>query len=378
MKHEKFIQEKHNAKGELFFRIYIPYKDEKGIPQKPVSENVIAKHYESPKIALTVACIKRDSYLKDIRNNTYVSSNKFPTVEELWNKKFEYLIRSKKTQQKHTTYWNKGINKLAKKRINSITTAELQKNINEFALNHSQEQISKYISSWRDLYKVCNMLDIPVVDKTQAIVMPKSKKISEPSPVTFSNEDFFKIIDLLNNYEARKASTKYLSIMAKYVLLIGYYTGMRPAEILAISASDITDKGIKVWKSIGSTSTETIAVIPTKTPQSTRYIPIHENLKPILDELISISSNEPLIAEIDGSLLNSRKISSMIKTICKKNNIVFHLYSLRHAFATNLIQSGVAPRTAQDLMGHASFSMSMEYARSSESERIEAIKKIGK
>lgn len=107
-------------------------------------------------------------------------------------------------------------------------------------------------------------------------------------------------------------------------------------------------------------------------------LPCHEDLKQYLEELKAISNYSPLITEIDGSLIDVNDISAMVKQFCTRYKINFHVYSLRHAFATDLIQSGTGPRTVQDLLGHASFSMSMDYARSTEQDRVTAINKIKK
>ena len=210
------------------------------------------------------------------------------------------------------------------------------------------------------------------------ITVPKSKITVNPKDVTFSKEDFLKLIQVLENYTCKNEKRLYRAKMLRYILLIGYYTGMRLAEIIALNSDDMINDKIKVWKSVGSTDTEARTIVTTKTTQSIRYIPIHEDLKPYLEELKAISNHSPLITEIDGSLIDVNDISAMVKQFCTRYKINFHVYSLRHAFATDLIQSGTDPRTVQDLLGHASFSMSMDYARSSEQDRITAINKIKK
>ncbi len=374
MKHEKYIQEKRNAKGEIFFRIYIPYKDENGVPQPPISHNVKANDFSSAKEALTVACIQRDKYLKQIRESTYRKS--VPTLQDLWDKKFDYITRSVATQHKHRNYWNGGIKKYATKRIDKITIADIQKSVNDFSMNHTQKELSGFVSCWRDFFKLASMLDVPVSDKTLSIIIPKSKLVKKSFPVTFSDSDFFKLLDILITYPFQNEKSQHKAKMIRYILIIGYYTGMRPAEIVALNPEDISNDEIKINKAVGSTSTDKLAIITTKTPQSIRTVPIHEELKPYLEELLKESASSPIIVEYDGSLFSIGKASYFLYRICKANDIQFHMYSLRHAFASRLVQNGISPRTTQDLLGHATFSMSVEYARSSSEERKQAISKI--
>ncbi|MEG0563849.1 tyrosine-type recombinase/integrase, partial [Anaerorhabdus sp.] len=58
---------------------------------------------------------------------------------------------------------------------------------------------------------------------------------------------------------------------------------------------------------------------------------------------------------------------------CKSEGLEFHMYQLRHLFGTDLVTSKVDSRTIQELMGHASYAMSVSYARSDEKRKKEAL-----
>ena len=152
-----------------------------------------------------------------------------------------------------------------------------------------------------------------------------------------------------------------------------YYTGMRPAEVLALYSEDISDEFISVYKSIGSNNTEPLAVITPKTKQSIRKIPVHPNLVPYLHQLKQEQSTTPLLTELDGSLIDSNTVSYFICKLASRLGITFNMYMLRHNMATDLIADSVSPRTVQDILGHASFNMSLTYARSTEEQQAEAI-----
>ena len=49
------------------------------------------------------------------------------------------------------------------------------------------------------------------------------------------------------------------------------------------------------------------------------------------------------------------------------------MYQLRHQFSTDLLRSDVDPRTVQELMGHEHFTMSIDYARSDDAAKRDAI-----
>ena len=101
----------------------------------------------------------------------------------------------------------------------------------------------------------------------------------------------------------------------------------------------------------------------------------HIILAPIPDKRVGHvdASYNSAYGTIKGDLISTDYFSNFIRMISKKSGIEFRSYMLRHKFATDL-QKTETPRTVQDLLGHASFQMSVEYARSTEEERQEAVK----
>lgn len=370
MKKEKYIYERQTKKGSKYFQIQITFKDEYN-QSKTFYENVQISEFESRSQALKVAIAIRDKALYEIHTNRIVISS--PTVEQLHSKESSLLPCSKATQKKYDSLYNHGINKFADTPIDKITTAQLQENINEYALTHSDDYISKYIYAWSRIYLISLMLGYNVADKTKMILKPRSKKIAKQKQVTISEQDFQTFMSALKTYTTKSAVLSHRARMIYFLLIIMYYTGMRPAEVLALYSEDISDEFISVYKSIGSNNTEPLAVITPKTKQSVRKIPVHPNLVPYLHQLKQEQSTTPLLTELDGSLINSHSISDFIHTLSNQIGIKFNMYMLRHNMATELIADNTSPRTVQDILGHASFNMSVSYARSTEQEQADAI-----
>lgn len=371
MKKEKYIYERNTKKGSKYFQIQIAFKDHLG-QKKVFNQSVQFKDFGSRSLALKYAMKVRDEALFKIQSETLVLDT--PLVSDLFEKKFELMPVSIATRKTHQAYYNKGINKFASTQIGNISTSDIQKNVNEYALTHRDDSIIRYICLWRDLYKVAMMLGYNISDKTQLIITPKSKLPEKKRNVICSKEELDKVCDVLLHY-AKINKTKHFCKMVWYMLQIGYYTGMRPAEILALNAEDITGSGITVNKAVGSSVTDELTIIPTKTKQSVRIVPVHPELRPILDQLLKEQSTSPLLTTISGNLLNMHHVSDLIWKASKKAGVEFNAYMLRHGMATDLINQGESPRTVQDILGHANFSMSVEYARSSEEDREKAIDK---
>lgn len=370
MKKEKYIYERKTKKGSPYFQIQITFKDEYG-QSKTFYESVQISDYESKSQAKAVAIAIRDKALYEIQTNRIIITS--PTVGQLYQKMDELIPCSLSTKKKRNTHYNNGIKKFENIQISKLTTADIQKNVNEYAENKSDNNIHRYVILWSKLYKVALMLGYDVVDRSKMIIIPKSKKIIEKKKVTCSQDTLHEVLECLASYESPSNAVKHRAKMIWYLIIIMNYTGMRPAEVLALNAEDITNDYISVNKSVGSSKDETVSVKSPKTAQSIRHVPVHPELLPILKQLKNEQKTSPLLTNLDGSLITPLQRSNMITKVCKKTGIKFNLYMLRHNMATDLVNMNISQRTVQDILGHASFNMSLEYARSTEEDRKKAV-----
>lgn len=370
MKKEKYIYERKTKKGSPYFQIQITFKDEYG-QSKTFYESVQISDYESKSQAKAVAIAIRDKALYEIQTNRIIITS--PTVGQLYQKMDELIPCSLSTKKKRNTHYNNGIKKFENIQISKLTTADIQKNVNEYSENKSDNNIHRYVILWSKLYKVALMLGYDVVDRSKMIIIPKSKKIIEKKKVTCSQDTLHEVLECLASYETPSNTVKHRAKMIWYLIIIMNYTGMRPAEVLALNAEDITNDYISVNKSVGSSKDETVSVKSPKTAQSIRHVPVHPELLPILKQLKNEQKTSPLLTNLDGSLITPLQRSNMITNVCKKTGIKFNLYMLRHNMATDLVNMNISQRTVQDILGHASFNMSLEYARSTEEDRKKAV-----
>lgn len=77
----------------------------------------------------------------------------------------------------------------------------------------------------------------------------------------------------------------------------------------------------------------------------------------------------------DGSPLDHKNVKGLVERICKKAGLAKRLtmHSLRHSFATHLVQLGVPLRNVQELLGHSTVVMTMRYSHVSPDVKREAV-----
>ncbi len=288
-------------------------------------------------------------------------------------------------------------------KLKSLTPSILQNYINKKYINGSSKCMLKRISSVLNLslkYAVhpCKFIK---ENPMQYISMPKYEKKSEDDVKTITLQEFNNIIDRFP-----ETTDYYLPLM------IGFHTGCRIGEVLALTWEDIDfkNKTLSVNKSlIFNDKNKQWYFGPTKTFTSNRIIKIGDTLINILkkykkkqmenklkygeyykivyskEELINnkplqrlyvLYANIPsgnlkhqnvICARIDGNLLTTNGMKYVSKVVNYELNIDFKFHSLRHTHATLLIQNGANIKDVQTRLGHASVETTLDtYTHSTE------------
>ena len=367
MHKEKYIIERKGKKGTTL-QVFIPYSSngEKATFTKSIKVN----DFSSPKVAMQYAIKIRDNALTDISCGRLQAH--MMTVKQLYNIKWKLFPMSLNTHEKQDAIYKQSIVAYENKQIHDITPADIQICLNKYAENHSSDGVQRLLTIWRQIYKAALFCGYNIPDQTNVIKLPRSKVVNHRNPVDITKDQFEKYLDFLKKYNC-KNGTPHINETVYYMLVIMYYTGMRPAEVLALTANDIDDNYISVSKAVGSTATQKCVIVPTKTESSRRRIPVASGLLPYLHNLKKWSKNKYLLSDENGKLYDIDKISNFIRHVSRKCGIPFNAYRLRHLMATDLIRENVDTRTAQEILGHTSFSTTLGYAFSDDKHKKDAL-----
>ncbi|MCD6576142.1 MAG: tyrosine-type recombinase/integrase [Nanoarchaeota archaeon] len=173
----------------------------------------------------------------------------------------------------------------------------------------------------------------------------KTPKIAKKVPVVLTKDEIKKLINSVGNKKH------------KLILQLLYSTGMRLSECVNLKVGDIEfDEGI-IWIRHGKGAKDRV-VIPSKKL-------MHE-----LREFVSgLNSNEYVFRGRKGKL-SKRNIQKIVSIAAKRAGISKKVspHTLRHTFATHLLESGVDIRKIQVLLGHSNLSTTQIYTSVSRSE----------
>ena len=364
------IREREGKKG-ITYQVYFPYKNELGI----------SCIYRKGGFNTKKEAKAHETLLKaQIAKNGYLTQDCELTLDHVFKDYFETFKKrkvSKATIQHYENIYKNHIKQvLGHYKIIKLKYPTLQKYFNECS-NLSkglQENIKKVLNNvFKYACKCCYIENNPVslVDLTG--IEPTEKK------KTITYQELEMIIETTKNRDCKDSFRNDSIVISLY---IGYYSGLRLCETLALEKSDFDfiNNEIHITKQLDCIGKQTKVLKTTnklKTNSSSAVIPLAEPLKEILVKWFNKNPYNHVICDIEGNYIHDSFIKTTLKQISKKTNIYFHFHMLRHTFISNLANNGVEPQIAKELARHSDIATTMNiYTHVNEDKQKQAINNV--
>jgi hypothetical protein len=179
---------------------------------------------------------------------------------------------------------------------------------------------------------------------------------------------------------SRKNTFEYDAI--RIAVMIGYYTGLRISEAMAICRSDFDfeENTIFVHRKMvykGLRKNNIYAVEKMKSKSSKAYLPLPEELKKELIKWFEINPYEKVVCDEDGNYLDPDCTGNKLRKIANSLGIQFHFHLLRDTYCTRLFENGLHPKIIQTLARHQSFNTTMNvYTHVNQNMQLDVVNKI--
>jgi site-specific recombinase XerD len=164
--------------------------------------------------------------------------------------------------------------------------------------------------------------------ETYFIERPRSEKFL---PEVLSEEEVISVIGTISN------------LKHKCMIMASYSAGLRVGELLNLRIKDIDSKRMLIRISQGKGKRDRVTLLSRKLLELLRnyYKQYHPR--------------EWLFEGIAGGRYSERSIQNVLKKACRKAGIRKHvtMHTLRHSFATHLLENNTDIRYIQELLGHA-------------------------
>ena len=251
---------------------------------------------------------------------------------------------------------------LAEKNITNVQNIT-KNHIKEFLKSRNENEktttIAHNLTVIKNFHKYLLKENIIKEDNSEFIDRPKLRKAL---PKTLSIEDIDKLLDIKLNSEFDYRNKAMLELM--------YGTGIRVSELVNLTTNDVdlTNCLIRV---LGKGNKE-------------REIPLGEYsiyyLKKYLEirnKMLKNNNTNILFLNNHGKKLTRQGFYKNLKNILKEKNLNPDVspHTLRHSFATHLLEKGADLRSIQEMLGHSDISTTKIYTEVSDDKVSEDYKK---
>lgn len=198
---------------------------------------------------------------------------------------------------------------------------------------HSTSRINQFIGAYRILVQ-------DVLGKNWEDFKIKRPRRDKKLPVVLSKDEVRELLDSITN------------IKHKCILSLTYSSGLRRAEVLALRPKDIDSQRMQIRVECGKGN-------------KTRYTVLSKELLPLLRMYYQLYKPQTYLFE--GQKKGTKYSETSMEEILKKGltkttirkNVCLH--TLRHSFATHLLEQGTNLKIIQMLLGHNSLKTTSIY-----------------
>ncbi len=248
------------------------------------------------------------------------------------------------------------LKKINFKNINKDTARDYLKYLDN--LNLTNKSISRKLSSLRGFYNF--LVDILVTD-TNIYESISNPKVEKKLPEFLNYEEINNLLESVNTSTA-------LGIRNRLLLELIYATGIRLSECANLKLSNINkyENSLKIF---GKGQKERIVYYG---EYAEKYLNLY--LSESRDKLLNGKNSEYLFINHFGNQLHAEGIENVLKEQVKKISLKhkISIHTLRHTFATHLLNNGADIKTVQELLGHSSLATTEIYTHIT-SERVREV-----
>ena len=219
----------------------------------------------------------------------------------------------------------------------------------------SKRSAARKLAALRSVYRYCQLRD----DQGNPAKAIRTPKFGRPLPHFLYPDTVAALLGL--------PDTSPLGLRDSALLELLYASGIRVGELVAMKLNDFRR--------------ENSQILVTGKGDKQRLLPVHQKAVAALEQYLvggrpqlSSGSGQHFWLNNKGNPLSQRGVRWIMSKYCKRLSAERSIspHTLRHSFATHLLENGADLRTVQELLGHASLSSTQIYTHVTR-ERLKAV-----
>ncbi|MFB3883609.1 MAG: tyrosine recombinase XerC [Thermodesulfobacteriota bacterium] len=259
---------------------------------------------------------------------------------------------------------NSGMSPLAGKEIEfgKVDRLTIRRYLSFLHRKNKKSSVARKISTLRSFFKFLVKEEIITSNPIKSVATPKVEK---PLPTTLTVDEAFRLMETPVGKDRPQVEKNELRDRAILELL--YSSGLRVSELVGLNLNQL-DLDLGIVKVMGKGRKERIVPVGSKAVGT---------LKAYLENRMGPAGEGPIFLNPKGERLTARSVGRLIKKYTKRSGIFRRIspHTLRHSFATHLLDAGADIREIQEMLGHASLSTTQRYTHVSPGRLMEVYDK---
>ena len=249
--------------------------------------------------------------------------------------------------------------------IEKVDRTAIRKYLSFLHRKNRKSSIARKISALRSFFKYLVREQVIFSNPAKGVSTPKVEKTL---PTTLTVDEAFRLMDLPKNISEKSSEgSKERGLRDRAILELLYSSGLRVSELVGLNSSQL-DLDLGIVRVMGKGRKERIVPVGAKA---------NEALGAYLEERGALKEGEPIFVNSLGGRLTARSVGRLMKRYTRQSGIFRKVspHSLRHTFATHLLDAGADIREIQEMLGHSSLSTTQRYTHISMGKLMEVYDK---
>jgi integrase/recombinase XerC len=249
--------------------------------------------------------------------------------------------------------------------IEKVDRIAIRKYLSFLHRRNKKSSIARKISTLRSFFRYLIREQVISFNPAKSVSTPKVEKTL---PTTLTVDEAFRLMESPKSLpEKPSAASKENRLRDRAILELLYSSGLRVSELVGLNFNQL-DSDLGIVRVMGKGRKERIVPVGAKAIEA---------LKAYFEERRVFKGENPIFINSFGGRLTARSVGRLIKKYTRHSGIFRRVspHSLRHTFATHLLDAGADIREIQEMLGHSSLSTTQRYTHVSMGKLMEVYDK---
>jgi len=249
--------------------------------------------------------------------------------------------------------------------IERVNRIDIRKYLSFLHRKNRKSSIARKISSLRSFFKYLVREQVIPFNPAKGVSTPK---VERTLPTSLTVDEAFRLMESPKSTpEISSEGSRGKGLRDRAILELLYSSGLRVSELVGLNSGQL-DLDLGIVRVMGKGRKERIVPVGAKAIEA---------LGAYLGERAVLKGDEPIFVNSSGGRLTARSVGRLMKKYTRHSGIFRKVspHSLRHTFATHLLDAGADIREIQEMLGHSSLSTTQRYTHVSTGRLMEVYDK---